>query len=168
LLSSSSAGLSDCLIRSSTKAIAIPVGADASRIKQTRSTLSKRIVYRDHHPAIEFIPRLVHARRIDEDDLAFGRLTMPRILKRVVCGLFETARFFSPTSRLSKCRLARIGSADEGERDRHGRPRKNDLLVFESSDHFSFQIKMNAFAWERGRLVRTGAEREIGGGGLSH
>src|SRR5262245_5391444 len=38
-----------------------------------------------------------------------GRVSIPRILKRVVCGLFETAAIFSPTSRLSKVDLPALG-----------------------------------------------------------
>src|SRR6266571_3665646 len=34
---------------------------------------------------------------------------MPRILQRVVCGLFETAAIFSPTSRLSSVDLPAFG-----------------------------------------------------------
>src|SRR3977135_3949370 len=38
-----------------------------------------------------------------------GRVTIPRILKRVVWGLFETAAIFSPTSRLSRVDLPALG-----------------------------------------------------------
>ena len=76
----------------------------------------QRLVHFLHHLLVQRARGLVHAGRIDEDDLLLraallraGTLTMPRMRLRVVCGLCVTMASFSPTSAFSSVDLPALG-----------------------------------------------------------
>src|SRR5882672_6894048 len=109
LFSSNSAGLPDCLTRSSTKRSPLPVAAEASRMRQTRSTPSNASWTAVIMRRLSSYPGLCTPGVSTRTICPSGRVTIPRILKRVVWGLLETAAIFSPTSRLSRVDLPALG-----------------------------------------------------------
>ena len=110
LLRRSIEGFSACFTRSSTNRSPLPVETLASRINTTTSTESKQ--HREPLPSFgDSAESPVYARPAYRRKRSGcpGRVTTPWILYRVVCGLFETAAIFSPTSRLSNVDFPAFG-----------------------------------------------------------
>src|SRR5439155_13719266 len=75
----------------------------------------QRIVHRGHHAAIQFITGLMHARRVNQNDLAFRSRDDAENFEASRLRLVRNGRNLFADQSIEQRRLARIRPADEGD-----------------------------------------------------